>query len=74
MRRVEAAPLLVQGGSLSLARLATLVPPHVMADPSPLIYHSSMYTMAGLALLAGLLNTRIRPVADRHFVDLKTAI
>jgi len=71
---VDAAPLLVQGGSLSLSRLAVLVPPTTMADPSPLLYNSSMYTMAGLALMAGLLNARIRPVADKHFVDLKTAI
>ena len=74
MCRVDAAPLLVQGGSLSLSRLAALVPPTTMADPSPLLYNSSMYTMAGLALMAGLLNARIRPVADKHFVDLKTAI
>ena len=27
--------------------------------------------MAGLALVAGLLNTNIRPVAAKHFVDHK---
>ena len=29
------------------------------------------YTMAGLALVAGVLHTNIRPVAEKHFVDNK---
>jgi hypothetical protein len=69
--RVEAAPVLLQGGSLTLSRLAALVPPEIMADPSPFLYDSSMYTMAGLALVAAGLNAAIRPVAAKHFVTVK---
>jgi len=68
---IESAPLLLQGGSLTLARLTSIVPSHILADPAPLLYSSSMYTMAGLALVAGILNTNIRPVAAKHFVDHK---
>jgi len=68
---VESAPLLLQGGSLTLARLAAIVPPGLVPDPAPLLYASSMYTMAGLALIAGVLHTNIRPVAEKHFVDNK---
>jgi len=68
---VESAPLLLQGGSLTLARLAAIVPPGLVPDPAPLLYASSMYTMAGLALVAGVLHTNIRPVAKKHFVDNK---
>ena len=33
--------------------------------------HCFRYTMAGLALFAGVLHTNIRPVAEKHFVDNK---
>jgi hypothetical protein len=68
---LEAAPALLQGGSLTLSRLAALVPPETMADPSPFLYDSSMYTMAALALVAAGLNAAIRPVAAKHFVTVK---
>lgn len=68
---IEAAPLLLEGGGLTLARLAALVPPSVLADPSPLLYNSTMYTLAGLAMLAGVLHAGIRPVHSKHFVQVK---
>ena len=40
--RLESAPLLLQGGSLTLARLTAIVPSSILADPAPLLYSSSM--------------------------------
>jgi hypothetical protein len=67
---VESAPLLLEGGSLSLARLAALVPRDVMADPSPHLSSSTLSPMAGLSRAAGLLHAGIRPVDARHFVTV----
>lgn len=68
---IESASLLLQGGSLTLSRLASLVPSSTLTDPSPFLYDSTMYTMGGLAILATLLHAGIRPVQRRHFVVLK---
>jgi len=39
---LESAPLLLQGGSLTLARLTAIVPSSILAHPAPLLYSSSM--------------------------------
>ena len=51
---------------VTLSKLVTLLPPGV-EDPSPFLYNSSMFTMAGLAGLAAALHFAVRPVDKKYF-------
>ncbi len=41
--------------------------PNGVADPTPYIYDSTMYTMAGLACVASVSHFLIKPVDPKYF-------
>ena len=52
--------------SLNLTKLVTVLPPG-MQDPTPFLYHSTMFSLAGLAAVASLLHLAVKPVDIKHF-------
>ena len=52
--------------TLTLSKLMTIMPPGTI-DPSPFLYNSTLYTMAGLASLATVLHFSVRPVDRKYF-------
>ena len=76
----EAHSLLQDSPPLFLPVYSPTLPPFSTRPPCKILLLESTYlrdanllryTMAGLALVAGLLNTNIRPVAAKHFVGHK---
>eukprot|EP00935_MAST-01C_sp_MAST-1C-sp1_P001672 g1672.t1 len=73
----EAVQALVDAKTLTISKLLSIgAPPPssassaadlVLADPTPYIYDSTMYTMAGLVCLAGVSHNMIRPVDPAAF-------
>jgi len=55
---------------MTLSKLVSVLPPE-LADPSPYLYNSSLYTMAGLAGVAALLHFAVRPVDRKYFEKTK---
>ena len=64
----EAAGLLGDGSTalMPLAKLMAVSLPGTV-DPSPFLYNSTMYSMAGLAALAAAAHVMIRPVDHKHY-------
>lgn len=58
-------PVLVEAKTVTLARLLEIAPPGT-PDPTPLLYNSTMYAMAGIASVALLANSCVRPVHPKH--------
>lgn len=52
--------------TLTISKLMTIMPPGTI-DPSPFLYNSTLYTMAGLASLATVLHFSVRPVDKKYF-------
>merc|ERR1719369_156932 len=55
---------------VTLSKLVALLPPG-FEDPSPFLYNSSMFTMAGLAGVAAALHFAVRPVDKKYFEKTK---
>eukprot|EP00052_Salpingoeca_macrocollata_P026886 m.252260 g.252260 ORF g.252260 m.252260 type:complete len:678 (-) comp22659_c0_seq1:189-2222(-) len=60
------AQALIDAHTLTLTKLAAIMPGTV--DPTPFLYNSTMYTMAGLMGVAGLSIAAIRDIDRKHFV------
>jgi MFS family permease len=58
-------PELMQAKTVTIASLMKIAPPGTI-DPTPGLYDTTMYMMAGLLVLAFFANSAIRPVDDRH--------
>lgn len=56
---------LVQVKTVTIAKLMEIVPPGTI-DPTPGLYNTTMYLMAGLLFIALLSNILMRPVDARH--------
>ena len=63
---ISQAPELIESKAVTLSKLVTILPSH-MTDPSPLLYNSTMYTMAALAACATLLHASVKPVDRKYF-------
>ena len=63
---ISAAQSLIEAKTLTLSKLVTILPPD-MTDPSPFLYDSTMYTMAGLAACSALLHYYVKPVDRKYF-------
>ena len=63
---LSAAQHLLETKSLTLSKLVTVLPPD-MPDPSPFLYDSTMYTMAGLAACSAILHYYVKPVDKKYF-------
>ena len=58
--------------TVTIPRLMELAPPGTI-DPSPFIYNSTLYTMAGLVSVAAMLHFMVKPVNTKYF-DLSEQI
>jgi MFS family permease len=56
---------LVAAKTVTVARLMEIVPQGVV-DPTPNLYNTTMYVMAGLLVVALLANFMVRPVSEKH--------
>ena len=63
---ISAAQSLIEAKSLTLSKLVTILPPDIQ-DPSPFLYDSTMYTMAGLAACSAILHFYVKPVDRKYF-------
>ena len=59
---------LVAAKTVSIARLMEIAPAGT-SDPTSGLYNTTMYSMAGLLVIAFLANALIRPVAGHHNVE-----
>merc|ERR1719370_1837956 len=60
------APTLIEAKTLTISKLMTIMPEGTV-DPSPFLYNSTMYTMAGLVGVGAMLHFLVRPVNQKHF-------
>ncbi len=63
---VESAPALLEAKTLTVSKLMQLAPAGV-ADPSPLLYHDTLYAMAALTGVAAALHFAVGPVDTKYF-------
>jgi hypothetical protein len=66
----ENVPALIEAKSLTIPRLMEIVPPGTV-DPTPMLYSSAMYSIAGLLAVAMLANVLIQPVDAKHHMQTK---
>lgn len=59
---------LIQAKTISISQLMEIVPAGTV-DPTPTLYNSTMYVMAGLLLIAFIANLTIRKVDSKHYVQ-----
>ena len=57
---------LIEAKTVTIAKLMAIAPPGTQ-DPTPFIYDSTMYSMAGLMGVAALAHLAVRPVAAKYF-------
>jgi len=58
---------LIETKTVTISQLMEIAPPGTL-DPTPSLYNTTMFAMAGLLILAFLANLMIRPVHDKHHV------
>lgn len=59
---------LVAANTVTVARLMEIAPAGTI-DPTPSLYNTTMYAMAGLLVIAFLANLMVRPVDRKHHVE-----
>lgn len=64
---VQSAPELLSSKTLTLAQLMDIAPQGTI-DPTPHLYDTTMYAMAGLLSVALCANAMIRPVHPKHHI------
>jgi len=62
---------LVEAKTVTIAKLMEIVPAGT-TDPTPTLYNTTMYLMAGLLALALIANLSIKPVASKHHLSDET--
>lgn len=58
---------LIAAKTVSISQLMEIAPAGTL-DPTPSLYNSTMFAMAGLLIIAFIANLSIRPVRDKHHV------
>ncbi|TWD53480.1 MFS transporter [Agrobacterium vitis] len=61
---------LVAAKSVTISRLMEIAPAGTV-DPTPSVYNTTMYAMAGLLVIGLIANALVRPVSDKHYMDSK---
>jgi hypothetical protein len=56
----------VSAKTVTIPRLLEIAPTGTL-DPSPFIYNSTLYTMAGLVSVAAMLHFMVKPVNSKYF-------
>ncbi len=59
--------------AVTISRLLELAPPGTI-DPSPYVYDSTMFTMAGLMGVAAVAHGLVRPVHPKYFEGSPTTV
>jgi hypothetical protein len=59
---------LVGAKTVTISKLMEIAPAGTV-DPTPSLYNSTMYAMAGLLIIAFFANLLIKPVNKKHFVE-----
>ena len=59
-------PFLVLVQTLTISKLMAIVPEGTV-DPTPFIYNSTMYAMAGIMAVGAVAHMAVRPVAAKYF-------
>jgi len=59
---------LVSAKTVTISKLMEIAPVGTV-DPTPSLYNSTMYAMAGLLIIAFFSNLLIKPVASKHYVE-----
>lgn len=67
---ITQAESLIQSKTLTIGKLMEIAPAGTL-DPSPFLYHSTMYTMAGLMGMAALSHNMVGKVDPKHFEGFK---
>jgi len=63
---------LIAANTVTISKLMAIAPEGTI-DPTPSLYNTTMFTMAGLLLVGLVCNILVRPVADRHFMETHEA-
>ena len=59
---------LVDAKTVTIAKLMEIAPAGTI-DPTPSLYNTTMYAMAGLLVIAFFSNLFMKPVAEKHHVE-----
>nr|WP_067295312.1 OFA family MFS transporter [Marinobacterium profundum] len=65
---IDQLQTLMASKTVTLGRLMEIAPAGTL-DPTPSLYNSTMYAMAGLLVVAFIANMSLRKVADKHHVQ-----
>lgn len=65
---VDQLNALIASKTVTLGRLMEIAPAGTI-DPTPGLYNTTMYAMAGLLVIAFIANTMIRKVSEKHHVE-----
>ncbi len=61
-------PTLIEARTVTISKLMEICPAGTI-DPTPSLYNTTMYAMAGLLGVAFVNNMLMRPVAERHWIE-----
>jgi hypothetical protein len=67
---ISAAPELIESKTLTIAKLMSIAPEGT-GDPTPFMYDSTMYAMAGIMSVAAISHAAVGPVNQKHFEEQK---
>jgi hypothetical protein len=65
---VEQLDQLVKAKTVTISKLMEIAPSGTI-DPTPSLYNTTMYAMAGLLIVAFFSNLLMKPVDSKHFVE-----
>ena len=65
---IEQLDQLVKAKTVTISKLMEIAPPGTV-DPTPSLYNTTMYAMAGLLIVAFFSNLLMKPVHSKHFVE-----
>ena len=63
---IGSAQTLIEAKTLTISKLMTIMPQGTV-DPTPFLYSSTMYTMAGLVGIGAALHFLVKPVDQKYF-------
>ena len=65
---IEQLDQLVKAKTVTISKLMEIAPSGTV-DPTPSLYNTTMYAMAGLLIVAFFSNLLMKPVHSKHFVE-----
>ena len=70
---IDQLDLLVAQKSVTIGKLMEIVPPGTI-DPTSSLYNTTMYLMAALLFVALIANAAMRPVREKHYIQVGAAV